>query len=404
MTDTARQRGVVGVLLLVAFLDMLPFGIIIPFMPFWAEQFGASPSEVAILFSTYSMFTLLSSFFWGLASDRWGRKPIICVAMIGSSLAFAWAAQANALWELFAARALAGTMGGTLPVVQAYIADITPRSQRAGRMGLMGAAIGTGFVVGPGIGWLLTHLGSGETDFRTAFMVAAGFAVLGFFVVLFMLKEPVRRSVDDIPRSIPDRVRAFAIVGKNSGIVVPLVVFTMFALCMGGLEATFAVWSERQLHWGVRENALFFLYFGALLIFVQGGLVRPLVRRVGELGAVAGSSIFMAFGFATVVVVHSAPPAMVGGALIAIGYGVGMPTLTAMISGNTPSDQQGAVMGVCQSLQAFSRILGPAVAGVVFTEFGRDVPYLGSAALMIVALVITWRVIRMAPERSQSSG
>ena len=160
---------------------MLAFGIIIPFTPFWAERYGASPFEVTLLFSTYAFFAFLSSFPWGVISDKWGRRPILCFSMLGTALSFAWVSHADALWMLFAARALGGLMGGTLPVAQAYIADVTRPEDRAGRMGLMGAAIGAGFVLGPGIGWLLTRAGAGETDFRTAFMIAAAVGAVGFW-------------------------------------------------------------------------------------------------------------------------------------------------------------------------------------------------------------------------------
>ncbi|MBT6285864.1 MAG: MFS transporter, partial [Rhodospirillaceae bacterium] len=188
-------KGAIGVLLLIVFFDMLAFGIIIPFTPFWAERYGASPFEVTLLFSTYSFFAFLSSFPWGVISDKWGRRPILCFSMLGTAISFAMVSQADALWMLFAARAFGGLMGGTLPVAQAYIADVTPREERAGRMGMMGAAIGAGFVLGPGIGWALTGLGTGEADFRTAFMIAAGVGALGFVAALLLLREPPAKTV-----------------------------------------------------------------------------------------------------------------------------------------------------------------------------------------------------------------
>ena len=131
MTDKRPGKGAISVLLLIVFFDMLAFGIIIPFTPFWAERYGASPFEVALLFSTYSFFALLSSFPWGVISDKWGRRPILCFSMLGTAISFAWVSQSDALWMLFAARAFGGLMGGTLPVAQAYIADVTPREDRA---------------------------------------------------------------------------------------------------------------------------------------------------------------------------------------------------------------------------------------------------------------------------------
>ncbi|MEX2455173.1 MAG: MFS transporter [Rhodospirillaceae bacterium] len=394
MNQTAPARGTIGTLLLIVFIDMLAFGIIIPFMPFWAQRFGASPALVAILFATYSLFAFLSSVVWGTLSDRWGRKPVICLSMLGSAVSFAWISQADALWMLFAARALSGLMGGTISVAQAYVADITPRKDRAARMGLVGAAIGAGFVVGPGIGWPLSQLGTDELDFRTVFLVAAAVSLAGFVASVIVLREPPRRVETDVPRSLAGRFRTFVVCANLPVLFLPLIVLTLIAFCMGGLESTFALWSERQLYWGVRENAIFFFFVGLVMVVVQGGVVRPLVKRVGEGPVVAAGALMMAAGFATVLIVHAAPMAFVGGALIAIGFGLANPALHATISLNAPEEHQGAALGASQSAQSLCRILGPTAAGLAFGAFGRDAPYLGGAVLLLIAFLVALRMLR----------
>ena len=396
MTDSAPAKGTIGVLLLIVFIDMLAFGIIIPFMPFWAESFGASPALVAILFATYSFFAFLSSFPWGTVSDRWGRKPIMCISMVGSAVSFVWVSQADTLWMLFAARALGGLMGGTLPVAQAYIADITPKADRAGRMGLMGAAIGAGFVLGPGIGWALTRFGSGDTDFHTAFLIAGGISFLGFLAALALLREPTRHAETEVDRSFAGRMKAFGIAARTPMVLYPLAILTLVAFCMGGLESTFAMWTERQLHWAVRENAIFFFYVGVIMVLVQGGAVRPLVKRLGEGRVIVIGTLLMALGFATVLVVYAAPMAFVGGGLIAVGIGLATPSLNAMISQNSPSEHQGAAMGAAQSAQSLCRILGPTMAGLAFSGFGRDAPYLAGAVILFAAFLLALRAMRRA--------
>jgi len=403
MTDKAPAKGTISVLLLIVFFDMLAFGIIIPFTPFWAEKYGASPFEVTLLFSTYSFFAFLSSFPWGVISDKWGRRPILCFSMLGTAISFAWVSQSDALWMLFAARAFGGLMGGTLPVAQAYIADVTPREDRAGRMGMMGAAIGAGFVLGPGIGWLLTRAGAGETDFRTAFMIAAGVGVVGFLAAILVLREPPARSKSEEPRSIPARMRAFSVAGATPGVLYPLVILTLLAFCMAGLESTFALWTERQLHWGVREVSIFFLYIGGIMVLVQGGLVRPMAKRFGEGILIVVGALLMSAGFATVLIVFAPPLAFVGGALIAVGFGLASPALMALISKNAPDEHQGAAMGASQSAQSLCRILGPISAGVAFGVFGRDAPYLVGSIILFIAFVIAIRAVKYA-RRPQSSG
>ena len=401
MTNNASAKGSTSVLLLIVFFDMLAFGIIIPFTPFWAERYGASPFEVTLLFSTYSFFAFLSSFPWGMISDKWGRRPILCFSMMGTALSFAWVSQADALWMLFAARALGGIMGGTLPVAQAYIADVTRPEDRAGRMGMMGAAIGAGFVLGPGIGWLLSHAGAGETDFRTAFMISAAIGLVGFFGALFLLKEPPAREVANEAHSVAARMRSFTTAGATRGVLFPLTILTILAFCMAGLESTFALWTERQLNWAVREVSVFFLFIGLLMVLVQGGLVRPLSKRLGEGPLVIAGTLFMSAGFATVLIVYSAPLAFVGGTLIALGFGLANPSLSALISKNSPEEHQGAAMGASQSAQSLCRILGPISAGAAFGVFSRDAPYLVGAILLFLASLIAIMALKHA-KRSQS--
>ena len=394
MTDSRPGKGAIGVLLLIVFFDMLAFGIIIPFTPFWAERYGATPFEVTLLFSTYSFFAFLSSFPWGVISDKWGRRPILCFSMLGTALSFAWVSQADALWMLFAARALGGLMGGTLPVAQAYIADVTPAKDRAGRMGLMGAAIGAGFVLGPGIGWLLTRAGAGETDFRTAFLIAAAVGACGFLAALIVLREPPAREEGDENRTLSGRMKAFSTAGSTPGVLLPLVILTLLAFCMAGLESTFALWTERQLHWGVREVSIFFLYIGFLMVLVQGGLVRPLSKHLGEGMLVIAGTLLMSAGFACVLITYAPPMAFVGGTLIGFGFGLANPALSALISRNAPDEHQGAAMGASQSVQSLCRILGPIAAGAAFGVFGRDAPYLVGAFLLFVAFVIAIRAAK----------
>jgi len=399
MTKKVPGKGAISVLLLIVFFDMLAFGIIIPFTPFWAERYGASPFEVTLLFSTYSFFAFLSSFPWGVISDKWGRRPILCFSMLGTAISFALVSQSDALWMLFAARAFGGLMGGTLPVAQAYIADVTPREDRAGRMGLMGAAIGAGFVLGPGIGWALTRLGTGDEDFRTAFMIAAGVGALGFVAALLLLREPPAKAKLEDQRSFPARLKAFSVAGATPGVLYPLVILTLLAFCMAGLEATFALWTERQLHWGVREVSIFFLFIGGIMVLVQGGMVRPLAKRMGEAKLVIAGTLLMSIGYATVLFVYAPPLAFVGGALIAVGFGLANPSLTALISKNAPDEHQGAAMGASQSVQSLCRILGPISAGVAFTGFGRDAPYLVGAIILFIGFLIAIRASRVVKGR-----
>ena len=306
MTGQTRQQGAFFVLLLTVFIDMVGFGIIIPFMPFWAEHFDASPAVVTLLFSTYSAVAFFFSFFWGWVSDRWGRKPVLLLSLFGSVMSFAWLGFADALWMLFAARALGGVFGANIPVAQAYVADVTEPEKRAQGMGMIGAAFGLGFVLGPAIGGLLAGPDAANPDFRTPFFVASGVSFVGVVFGLIFLPEPARRSEQRMPTSIVERFKCFAVVIGHPLVALPIMVVLMMAFVMGGLESTLALWTERVRGWGPRENGYFFAYIGVLLVIIQGGLVRVFANRLGETRTVPVAVAVMAVGIGMIPLVQHA--------------------------------------------------------------------------------------------------
>jgi DHA1 family tetracycline resistance protein-like MFS transporter len=379
-------------LLLTVFIDMVGFGIIIPLTPFWAERFGASPAVVTLLFATYSAFALVFSFVWGWLSDRWGRKPVLILALMGSVMSFTWLGLADALWMLFAARALGGIFGANIAVAHAYIADVTPPEDRAKGMGMMGAAFGLGFVLGPAIGGLLAGPDPADPDFRTPFFVAAGVSFIAVVVGMVFLREPERHADTSIPRGVIERFRGFAAVMSHPRIAWPIAVIVMMAFVMAGLESTLALWTERAHHWGPRETGYFFAYIGVLLVLVQGGLVRVAVKYFDEATCAPVAIVAMTIGIGMIPWCDTIWLVYLSGALIALGYGLGNPMLNALISKGAPGDIQGAVLGASQSAQSLCRILGPITAGALFSTFGRDMPYYVGGAILVVAIFAALRI------------
>ena len=174
MSATPSVFGRIWVLLLVVFIDMVGFGIMLPYMPFWAEKFGATESAVTALMSIYAFFQFFCAFPLGWLSDRWGRKPILAFSIFGSVISFSLLAMADSLWMLFLSRGLGGIMGANIAVAMAYVADVTEAEERAKGMGLMGAAFGLGFILGPAFGGLLSVGDPAQADHRLAFWMAAG--------------------------------------------------------------------------------------------------------------------------------------------------------------------------------------------------------------------------------------
>ena len=399
MRDRFRRGGALTALLITVFIDMVGFGIIIPLTPFWAERFGAAPDTVTLLFATHPAFGLAFSFLWGWASDRWGRKPVLLLSLAGSVASFLWLAFADSLWMLFAARALGGIFGANVAVGQAYIADVTKEEDRARGLGLLGAAFGLGFVLGPAIGGILAGPDPANPDFRTPFMAAAAVSFAGVVFGLVFLTEPERRRSGQARYSPAAQLSGFAAILATPAVAVPILCFAMMGFAMGGLESTFAIWAERAVGWGPREAGYFFAYIGVLLILVQGGLVGPSVRRLGEARLAAPAIAAMALGIGMLPWSGTIPLIAVSGALIVLGYGLGQPALTALISRAAPGGAQGAILGASQSVQSLVRVFGPIVAGALFAAHGRDAPYLAGGAILAVACAVALTLVRKRGRR-----
>ena len=401
-----KPRGALAVLLLTIFVEMMGFGLIIPFLPFWAERFGASPDLVALLMSTYAICQLASAFGWGWASDRIGRKAIILVSLVGTVAAYFWLAEASALWMLFGARALNGAMGGTIPVAQAYVADISPPERRAHGIGLLGAAMGSGFILGPALGAVLAGGDAAAPDFKTAFLVAAGITGVAFLLGLVWLRNPPRAMAEAMPGGIRARLKAIGVVLAMPAVAVPIGANVLLSFVMSGVESTFVLWTERQFGWGPRNNGYLFAFIGLTLILSQGVLVGRLTARLGEPRVAVLGAAVLAAGLAVpplsaIMVPDLALPFIIlGSLLLAAGIGISQPALHALTSRNAPADRQGAVLGASQSCQSLARIVGPAVAGLLFAYAGRHVPYLVNAVITALAVAVALRFAPLSRRRS----
>src|SRR5216683_5564795 len=177
------------ILFLIVFVDLVGFGLIIPLLPFYAERFGASPQQVTILMAVYSLMAMLAAPLWGRLSDRIGRRPVLMASMLAAALAYLWLGLASALWMLFAARAFAGACAGNIAAAQAYIADVTPPERRAKGMGMIGAAFGLGFIIGPVLGGVIAGNDLATADLETPGLIAAAMSLTAVFGVILLLQE-----------------------------------------------------------------------------------------------------------------------------------------------------------------------------------------------------------------------
>lgn len=397
------KRGALAALLLVVYIDMAGFGIVIPFLPFWAEEFGAAPDTVTYLVASFSLMQFLLSPFWGGLSDRIGRRPVLMISMVGSIASFMWLGLAEGLWMLFAGRLTAGAMSANIVVAQAYIADVTPGESRAKGMGLLGAALGMGFITGPAIGGLLAGADPSVPDFRTPMFVGAGVSALALVLCAIFLKEPeLRKPRLRLSLSPLARLKSLAAIARRSAIAVPVLVLALTGFVMSGVESTFALWAERQLHWGPRDMGFFLAYIGVCMALFQGFLVGRAVDRFGERAtARTGLALFIG-GLILIPFTHGIGLAAAGGFLIAGGLGLGQPALDGLISRHAHEDEQGQVMGASQSAQSLARIFGPPFAGILFATFGRNTPYMAGAVIAVLALAVAFALVR--PETARTRG
>jgi DHA1 family tetracycline resistance protein-like MFS transporter len=379
------------ILFLIVFIDLVGFGLVIPLLPFYAERFAASPLQMTMLFATFSAMSMITAPLWGRLSDRIGRRPVLMASMAAAALAYLGLAFAAALWMVFAARAFAGACAGNIAAAQAYIADVTPPDQRARGMGMIGAAFGLGFIIGPVLGGVVAGNDLATADLRTPGLIAAGLSVAAFLGVILLLPESLAPG-----QATASHGRIAAARGALARPLLArlLAVFFLAILAFSGMETTFAWWAIAQFGWGPRSIGFVFFYVGLLSALMQGVLIGPLTKRFGEERLMLGGLGAIALGLLVLPFARGLPVLAVALTALSLGMGAMQPSLNSLISRRAGADQQGEVMGVAQSVGSLSRVLGPLIAGALFTAFGRGSPFLWGAALVGGALLVGWRVPR----------
>jgi DHA1 family tetracycline resistance protein-like MFS transporter len=380
-------------LFLIVFVDLIGFGLVIPLLPFYALRFEASPQQVTVLLAVYSLMQLITAPLWGSLSDRVGRRPVLMVSMTASVLAYVWIGSATALWMLFAARALAGACAGNIAAAQAYIADVTKPEERARGMGLIGAAFGLGFIIGPALGGFLAGADPATADTETPAWVAAGLSFLALCGVAFLLAES--RPADQ--RSSASSLNRFAAISgvlRRPLLSRLILIFFLVMLAFAGMESTFALWALEQFGWGPRQVGYVLSYVGVVSALLQGGLIGRLARLCGEERLLVCGLALIGFGLLVLPFVLNLE--VLAGAVTALALGMGLtqPSLNSLISRRAGREEQGEVLGVSQSIGSLSRVVGPATAGLLFGEFGRNAPFFWGAVLVAAALAVAVKLIR----------
>jgi DHA1 family tetracycline resistance protein-like MFS transporter len=380
-------------LFLTVFIDLLGFGIAIPLLPFYAQKFGASAEAVTLVIATYSFAQFVFLPYWGRVSDRIGRRPVLLLTLGGATASWILTAYVDSLWALFAVRAFAGAMAGNAAVAQAYVADTTTPENRAKGHGVIGAAFGLGFLVGPAFGGIL----AGDTDapdFRMPFFAAAALSAIALLFAVIRLPESLSPAARAAAKAAPRQSRlaqlADAVTKRKLGILVALMFLTPFVF--SGVETTFALWSQAALGWGPRENGYAYSFMGLIAVLVQGGSIGPLTKMFGERGLLLFGPVLIGVGMVMLPLGGEIVILAVALFLIVAGVCVTTPSLNSLISQRAGPHERGALLGVAQASGGLARIAGHAWGGFSFGGLGRDWPYFTGALLMVAAFVLALAV------------
>jgi DHA1 family tetracycline resistance protein-like MFS transporter len=371
---------------------VIGLGMVVPLLPFYAVAYGGSAWDVAMLFAIYSGCQFLAAPLWGRLSDRVGRKPVLLLCFAGTAVSYVWYAYAGSLAEMYLSRALAGAMAAWLVAGQAWVADSTAPERRARGMGLLGAAFGIGFVIGPTIGAIA--VGADEPNFRMPILFSAGAAALAFVIAAIAIREPAKHVARD--GDIADTA-----VHMLSAPLLVLLLGIYFAgyFAFVGMESMLALWTKAALGLGPRDVGLLMAFAGVCMAIVQGGLLGRLAARFGEARLILAGIAIMLAGMLAVPMTGSWAMMLIPMALLAVGQSLTNPSIQSLVSRVAPADWRGGVLGAAQGAASIGRITGPLWAGLLYERAGHDWPFFGGAILLVPVFLAALYAARMTRRR-----
>jgi MFS transporter, DHA1 family, tetracycline resistance protein len=391
------RKASLAVLFLTVFIDLIGFGMVIPFLSFYAREYGASGIAVGAVVGIYSIMQFFFAPVWGRLSDRLGRRPVILISLTASCTGYLLFAFSHSLAVLFASRVIAGIGGANIGTAQAYIADSTSPENRAKGMGLIGAAFGLGFILGPPMSALLAELGTkrGMAGNLLPGLVAAGLSFTAFLIALSVLAES--KPKDIVPRSgVPPQfdARLWREIAAHPLLASLMTALFLTLLAVAGMEISVTLHGRDRFQFRQRDMAYLFLFMGVIVAGIQGGLIGRFVKRVGEHGVIVIGAASFTIGFLLVPSVGRVPLLYVVAFLIAIGQGLCYPALTALLSKIAPENERGSLLGLATSVGSLARFLGPLLSGFLYDLAEAPGAFYGGGALMAVSLLIALRMRR----------
>jgi DHA1 family tetracycline resistance protein-like MFS transporter len=360
-----------GVVFAVVFVDLLGFGIVLPLLPTYAAAFHVTPAAIGFLVTSFSLLQLVAVPVWGGISDRFGRRPVLIVGLVGSAASYVLFAVAGSYWALLVSRIVAGAMGATIGVAQAYIADITPPERRAHAMGILGAAFAMGFILGPALGGVLsTH------SYSSAGVVAAALCAANAVGALLWLPETPKREATHRSGGAPLAILA-----------APLAASFLLTAAFAVIHVTLPLFGRDVWHDSTRQMGMLFAYMGIISAVVQGGLVGRLAPRLGEKRVAVAGGLLLAIGLALVPEAAGKLSLYAALGVLSAGSALATPSVYAIVSRRASASQQGAALGITQTASTLGRIIGPTIAGFLIGTSGLSAPFWAGALLGLLGMV-----------------
>ena len=401
-SESADQEGggagKLVVLMVTAFIDMLGLLMIIPLLPFYATKLGANGFVVTVLVASFSLAQLISAPLWGRVSDRYGRRPALLIGLFSSAIAYIVFAYADSLWLLLLSRLVQGAGGGTVSVVQAYVADVTKPDDRAKSLGWLSAVTNAGVAIGPVIGSWVQHLGP-----HTPGLFAATLCVVNMMFAWRFLVEG--RTINKGEKKVVPRTSREAItrVVSHPNDPASRLIF-IYATAIGAFQgvtsllALFLAW-----RFGVTADTIgyFFFYIGVLSVLMRAGILPRLLDRFGEARLSRFGLIFLSGGLVGLTLSHDYVTLALSVACFPVGTALTFPCVTAMLSRVISANERGLYMGVQQTFGGISRVIFPLLFGLAWDHLGKPSPFLISAALVALTLLLGRDLEKYAPRAAK---
>jgi len=376
-----------SVLIATAAIDMIGFAMVLPLLPFYALRLQASPETIGLLIASYSVAQLATAPLWGRVSDRYGRRPALLAGLIGSAIAYVVFAFAGSVWLLFASRVIQGAGGGTTGVAQAYVADTVGPRDRAQALGWLSAATSLGVMLGPVVGSLAHGLGAAAPG-----LIAAVLCLVNIGFAWKWLPESRKRTEGGQPRTAI--WTAVSRVVSRPGTPVPRLIWIYAAGMLGftAMTAVLALFLDQRF--GITEGTIgyFFFYVGLLSFVMRSVLLGPIVRRIGERGAMRAGTVLLGLGLAAYPLAPNLWVLALIIPLVPIGTALLFPSTTALISHNTKTADLGTTMGVAQTFAGMARVASPLIATSAFQRFGEGMPFYVAAGIVAGVGVLAFRL------------